>query len=485
MSIMLKLKRGAWSARPVSVRADWGETGLMPRRSRTFAALASAFVASTLLGLAAIAVPAASAGPNFQDNWPGQVEIDYRAPDGSVRQNLQLFLPTDQQPASIQSQFSAQWAAATGGLCQALKDKVAKALVDLGYSLANWDDCSVQATGDLQAAMLSSSQLELRWLVRGNSIKFDVAAPTTPTISATFDMELDVIVNAADTIDGNDHTNVAGAPLTLQSAKLLFSNADFSTDNVFVNVLHPSILSNADNTLNSTVVDLSTIPGGPDLSQTFAKGNTQLHQAAVLISQYFVQPSEPGANEYFDFSMSVNSTNLIFTLARDGTPPPAAAAPTGCVIQHDPTFYLTPDFVATCNAKQPAVAPPDTVWGTTHLYVMETKTGFVGTSSFLENGGWANSFRVGQDYGLDPYPEMLIRDDFFPSSISTLSLVVCSQNLWGRVCTPPTTFPNPGPSASASSTGAGVGGGLPDCTSPASVICGPRSSGHTIIDRRH
>jgi hypothetical protein len=482
---MLNLRRCAWSPRPVSVSADRGDTGLRPKRSRTFAAVASAFLASTLLGLAAIAVPTASAGPNFQDNWPGQVEIDYRAPDGGVRQNLQLFLPADQQPASIQSQFSAQWATATGALCQALKSKVSKALVDQGYSLANWDDCSVQSTGDLQAAMLSPSQLELRWLVHGNSIKFDVGAPTTPTIGATFDMELDVIVNAAGTIDGHDNNNVSGTPLTLQSAKLLFLNADFSTDNVFVNVFHPSILSNADNTLNSTVVDLSTITGGPDLSQTFAKGNTQLHQAAVLISQYFVQPSEPGANEYFDFSMSVNSSNLIFTLARDGTPPPAASAPTGCVIQHDPTFYFTPDYVATCDAKQPAVTPPDTVWGTTHLYIMETHTGFIGTSSFLENGGWANSFRVGQLYGLDPYPEMLIRDDVFPTSISTLSLVVCSQNLWGRVCTPPTTFPNPGPSASASAAGAGVDGGLPDCTSPASVICGPRSSGHLIINSRH
>ena len=69
-------------------------------------------VASLAVGLGA--APSASAGiadPTFQDSWPGQVEVDYRAPDNTVKPNLQTFLPPDKQPGPIGPQFSGPWAA--------------------------------------------------------------------------------------------------------------------------------------------------------------------------------------------------------------------------------------------------------------------------------------------------------------------------------------------------------------------------------------
>jgi hypothetical protein len=42
-----------------------------------------------------------------------------------------------------------------------------------------------------------------------------------------------------------------------------FPYADFSTDNVVVSVGDPSILGQVARALTSTVIDLSTVPGGP------------------------------------------------------------------------------------------------------------------------------------------------------------------------------------------------------------------------------
>jgi hypothetical protein len=413
----------------------------MKRRVLPRLAIAAAVLAAPLAaGVgAATSASAGIADPSFQDNWPGQVEVDYRAADGTVHQNLQLFLPPDQQPTALQPQFSQPWAAAN--LCPTLQAKVAEALASKGYYLAKWDICWIQSTGDMQAAMVSPGQLELRWIVRGNDIRFDVGgAPTTPTLDAKVDIEIDVLINAAGTIDGDDY-NVTGTPLSLQSAQVRFPYADFSTNNVAVSLGAPSILSQAAQTLTSTVIDLSTVPGGPDLSGMITKANTQLHQAATQISQSLVQPGTPGANQHFDFAMSVTSTNLIATLARDGTPPPM---PTGC------EFYGSQVM---CDAQQPA--------GVYDLELALAERGswvFTGIGNILANGAWSN-----RNY--DGRPQLILGN----LNDGTYSVGVCSVNAWGHTCTPPqsVTLTTPAPGGTAS----GSGGITPGC---ALTSCFPR-----------
>lgn len=387
-------------------------------------AVSAATVASLAVGLGT--APSASAGiadPAFQDNWPGQVEVDYRAPDNTVHSNLQMFLPPDKQPAPIGPQFSGPWAAAAGTLCQTLQTHVASTLTAKGYYLARWDSCSVQSTGDLQAAMVSPSQLELRWLVRGNQMAFDVGgAPTAPTLNATFDMEIDVLINAAGTIDGYD-TNVSGTPLSLQSATLRFPYADFSTSNVAVLVGKPSILGQAAQGLTSTAIDLSTVPGGPNLSAILANGNAQLHTAASLISQNLVQSAMPGANEHFDFAMSVTSTNLVLTLARDGTPP--AGTPTGCQWARGDGFTIQ----ATCDSHQPA--------GVSQLGIEDGGPPWIlhqeSVDSFV-NGAWNLRNAAGQ-------PTLQADESGHITYAGwQVSAAVCNFNEWGDLCSPVTTF---------------------------------------------
>ena len=414
----------------------------MKRRVLTRLAIATAVLAAPLaVGFgAATSASAGIADPSFQDNWPGQVEVDYRAADGTVHQNLQTFLPPSQQPAPIEPQFSGPWAAAN--ICPTLQAKVAQALTAKGYYLAKWDLCWIQSTGDMQAAMVSPSQLELRWLVHGNEINFDVGgAPTTPTLDAKFDIEIDVLINAAGTIDGDDY-NVTRTPLSLQSAQVRFPYADFSTHNTAVIIGDPSILGQASDALTSTVIDLSTVPGGPNLSQMITQANTQLHQAASSVSQNLVQPSTPGANQHFDFAMSVNSTNLILTLARDGTPPPM---PTGC------EWYGAQMM---CDAHQPA--------GVYDLELALYEHGswlFTGTGSILENGAWSY-----QNY--DGRPQLVLGN----LNDGTYSVGVCSVNAWGHTCTPPTTvtLQTPAPGGTASGSGGII---TPGC---ALTSCFPR-----------
>jgi hypothetical protein len=405
----------------------------MKKHSCAGLAVTAAMVASLAVGLGtATSARAGIADPTFQDNWPGQIEVDYRAADGTVQQNLQTFLPPNQQPAPIQPQFSGPWAAAN--ICPTLQAKVAEGLAAKGYYLAKWDICWIQSTGDMQAAMVSPSQLELRWLVHGNEINFDVGgAPTTPTLDAKFDIEIDVLINAAGTIDGDDY-NVSGTPLSLQSAVVRFPYADFSTHNTAVIIGKPSILGQAADALTSTVIDLSSVPGGPNLSQMITQANAQLHQAAAQISQKLVQPSTPGANQHFDFTMSVNSTNLILTLARDGTPPPM---PTGCEWYGNQVM---------CDAHQPA--------GVYDLRLALAEHGswyFTGAGTTLTNGTWSN-----QNY--DGRPQLILAD----LNDGTYSVGVCSVNDWGRTCTPPktVTLQTPAPGSPAS----GPSGITPGCT---------------------
>jgi hypothetical protein len=304
-------------------------------------------------------------------------------------------------PTPLSATFGSEWTQSTSSICAQLKSQIAQALVGQGYGLANWDACQLTPVGDLQAETWSNGALELRWVVRGNAIQFDVAAPTTPTVNATFDMTIDVTIGVAGQINAQ-----TVYPLTLNSALVTFANANFSSSNIVLNTVDPSFAQNSDNTMNNTVVDLNKVPNAPDLYSLVDSVDSMLIRGAQQLFQALVAPSAPGAFETFTFSATIDPHNLTFNFIRGGTPPPA---PTGCTYGADVPYQ---GVDAVCDRVQPA--------GVTEL---------TSGSYFAElmNGLWTPQDSLGR-------PEL-----FFGRGAGWDTVAVCSLNEWGETCGPSVT----------------------------------------------
>ncbi len=392
---------------------------------------ASMMVVSSIAGLASIA--AKPAGATGFDHWAGNLELDYRSPEGIVAQNLQNLDPGLNLP-SLQSTFADQWANILPSICPTINAQVAQQVQNSGYSLASWDGCWMNPTGDLQATMLGPNQLALTWLVTGNSFSFDVNAFSTPKINATYDLEIDLVISANSTINGTDTASSPPA-FTLESQTVRFSNANFSSNNVFLNAADPSFGSHADNALDSKVLDLSTIPGHPDFYNIIGKYNALLIKAAALVATDYVQKYfTPGANEYFDLIMSITPTNLVITLAKDGVPP--ADPPVGCELYGSNVFL--------CSAQQPADIK---------TLLLSVNGPVVQSVSYLQDGAWSNA-------NFDGRPELTV------NGVGTYQVSVCGVDLWGQKCTALTTVNVPPPpdggggSGGGGASGGGVNGGV-------------------------
>src|SRR5262249_24908438 len=142
---------------------------------------------AALIGAAA-AVAALSATPTLanpiqivfstanEDNWPGNIQVAYQAPGSSAPSVIPWGLTGSTPPPALSATFGGMWSQSIGSICGQLKSQIAKALTGQGYGLANWDSCHLPVAGDLQAQTWSNGALELRWVVRGNAIQFDVDA---------------------------------------------------------------------------------------------------------------------------------------------------------------------------------------------------------------------------------------------------------------------------------------------------------------------
>ena len=422
-----------------------GDENLPPRRrsprtavrSRLVRFTAGLMAISSFIGLASITAKPASA--TTFDNWAGNLELDYRSAADQTLQNVQSSIGVN---TSLQQVFTQQWGQALTGICPLLNAEVAQQLGNTGYSMANWDSCWVNPFGDLQATMLSPSKLELKWFVPGSSFSFDVDAFSDPTISASFDFELDLTISAASTINGTD-TSSSTPALTLDGVTAKVLNANFSTNNYFVKILAPSFASRADQAMDSAAINVSALPGHPDFYGLIAGYSVDLIHAAHYLSEYLVRPSTPGANEHFDLFIGITNTNLVITLARDGVPP--AGPPVGC------EFYGANEVL--CAEQQ----PPDI----SELLLNVTGGPVVQSVSYLEDGGWTSSNQIGQ-------PELSF------DGVGTYQVSTCGANLWGSKCTAPTTVtlapPPTGGGASASGGGAAGGSGQPGS--------GPRGHAH-------
>jgi hypothetical protein len=396
-------------------------TGVRTRLVRLTAGL---MAISSFVGVASITARPASA--TTFDNWAGNLQLDYKSATGQTLANVQNFVGLN---TSLEQVFTQQWGQALTGICPLLNAEVAHQLSDIGYSMANWDSCWVNPTGYLQATMLSPSRLDLKFRVPGSSFSFDVNAFSNPTISASYDFELELSISINSTVNGTD-TSSSPPALTLDSVTAEVLNADFSTNNYFVKILAPSFASSADQAMDSAPINISALPGHPDFYGLIAGYSVDLIHAAHYLSKYVVQPSTPGANEHFDLFMGITDTNLVITLARDGVPP--AGPPVGCAMYGA--------NVILCAQQQPS--------DISELLLNVTGGPVVQPVSYRESGGWTSSNQIGQ-------PELSF------DGVGTYQVSTCGANLWGSTCTAPTTVTlGPPPSGGgASASGGGVAGG--------------------------
>ena len=169
----------------------------------------------------------AAASPASFDQWPGNVVIDYQAPDGQQATNLQDYL-SDPVP-SVSSIFNAALTTDSAGICNQIEQQVA---IQAGQAvpLKAWH-CTIPGSGDLQAAQPAANNVGLTYLVDGNFITFNYAGvPGGATVNATFDMEFTLSLNFAGQVIAG-----SGTPVDVVSSSLGLSNAHFSSKNKLLN----------------------------------------------------------------------------------------------------------------------------------------------------------------------------------------------------------------------------------------------------------
>ncbi|HXW79526.1 MAG TPA: hypothetical protein VEJ84_08505, partial [Acidimicrobiales bacterium] len=362
--------------------------------------------------LATVGAGPAFAGPVTAGGTSGQIVFDYRTVSGTTLYNVQG-LPGLPAPASLASQLSAQWGDLTAELCNTVIEPQAIQILNSngGYTMKNWQ-CTVPTNGSLQLSQLSSTELQLSWQTQGISISFNINAFTSPKISGTFDADLNIDLDVGSGVTADDSSPTL-SPLSLADESLSFGNANFTGSSL----VPKSALQNTDGTVNSTTLDPSTLEAPPSFNQMVTSTNQFVHQVAAAVYNTYLGP---GVSEYFDLDWAVNNNNLVLTLARDGSAPPAP--PTGCSIS---AYAL--DFEATCNSQQPP--------GVSEITIMETHLGSMGDADNYENGNWTVVNANGQ-----PYADINAWE--FPSTDPTLYLAACSLNEWGSTCAAPTEFPN-------------------------------------------
>ena len=212
------------------------------------AVLSLALAGSAMAGLMTPELAAAS--PASFDQWPGNVVIDYQAPDGQQATNLQDYL-SDPVP-SVSSIFNAALTTDSAAICNQIEQQVA-IQARQAFPLKDWR-CTIPQSGDLQAAQQAANNVGLTYLVDGNFISFNYAGvPGGATVDATFDMEFTLSLNFAGQVIAG-----SGTPVDVVSSSLGLSNAHFSSKNKLLNTFGGTKLKQADAAMNNYTVSPAT-----------------------------------------------------------------------------------------------------------------------------------------------------------------------------------------------------------------------------------
>ena len=286
------------------------------------AVLSLALVGSAMAGLMTPKLAAAS--PPSIDQWPGNVVIDYQAPDGQQATNLPDYL-SDPAP-SVSSIFNTALTTDSAGICNQIEQQIA-IRTKQAFPLKDWH-CTLPDRGDLQAAQPAANDVGLTYLVDGNSISFNYAGvPGGATVDATFDMEFTLSLNFAGQVIAG-----SGTPVDVVSSSLGLSNAHFSSKNVLLNAFGGKKLKQADAAMNSYTVSPAT--DVLNLDPEIATINSQILAAVGPLTEDVAPdgswcglggcPNQPGqiASALFDLSVTVDASNLDLVFSRGRSPPP-------------------------------------------------------------------------------------------------------------------------------------------------------------------
>lgn len=431
-----------------------GPTMKKPHLVSVAAVLSLALAGSATAGL--ITPELAAASPASFDQWPGNVVIDYQAPDGQQATNLQDYL-SDPVP-SVSSIFNAALTTDSAGICNQIEQQVA---IQAGQAvpLKAWH-CTIPGSGDLQAAQPAANNVGLTYLVDGNFITFNYAGvPGGATVNATFDMEFTLSLNFAGQVIAG-----SGTPVDVVSSSLGLSNAHFSSKNKLLNAFGGNKLKQADAAMNSYTVSPAT--NVLNLDPEIATINSQILAAVGPLIEDVAPngswcglggcPNQPGqiASPLFDLSVTVDASNLNLVFSRGAVP---AAAPVGCAFGSSSANPPATIF-AECAPNQPA--------GVTDLELLQEQNGAWSSLGVQASSGWDPSSLDGVPIGswepnagpVTAYAPWM-QGQQLPGSGSTVELTVCSFNEWGSVCDPATSFTLQSNAVSNPPTGAGGGGG--------------------------
>lgn len=412
-------------------------------------ALVLAILAASVLATMALNVSVAGA-VTFHDRWQGKVVSNFTAGKVALHD-----LPISPQPGPIGDAVANLWSESTtqAAVCNKLEAVVA---AESGQPLPveNWH-CSLPATGDLQAALVGPDQLGLQFQLHGITIAFnDPAKPTDPGLRGSFNADVGITLEFAHTVDGSaTHANT----VTILSSQATFSDASFSSSNIFVS---SGILSTIETDVDDYLFPNAASVIGLQPVLTGLDGDLQ-HDAAWIWTHH-VESTAPDSNEVFNLSIGVGASTLTVTYERGVLEP----APVGCSFEANGT-PAGGGVDALCSPHQPH--------GVTTLRLEDLVHGqWIDNASkdrSLEPGAgsagpeWA--FLAGPPYpGWNPndgpdtaFSPLLVDYPKVPKHGGTVEARVCSSNPWGLDCTRPVTLHGVLPGGTGQSSGGGGGGG--------------------------
>ncbi len=420
-----------------------------PRRTAFRALLAAAVAGGT-----SVVLPGAVAyAGGYYNPWAGNPVINYAYQGKAVGSNLQKLLPAP--VPGLDQEFNSAWAASEPGVCHKIEDYLESAL----GSFTGWK-CNLPSSGDLEGALLAPNELGLNFGLSGISISLDYLAAGIDwvTIDGTFDAQAHITLDVANEVDWSDPSQ---SPVRVASSLVSFSGADFSSANVLLHIFDPSALSKADNKVDSTVIAGAAPMLG--LTSDILTLNGDLGSAATAIADLYVLPEYPDAAQGFSLTIGVDSSHVILTFGRGGSPEPA---PRGCEFYPDWSGFApgTTEVDATCS--------PSEARGVGKLVLQEQRRGawthnpkdaqyepgdpasWVSQLAPAPYVAWQPNNGPGSGYApyMTDYPVV-------QQGAPTVQMRVCSSNQWGFNCTAPHAVDQVVGGAGGSGAGGSGGGG--------------------------
>jgi hypothetical protein len=385
------------------------------------------------------ALPATATNPldaqGYIENWPGNILPEYNS--------APLPFPVPIPPLS---QDISQ-AIASIMPCTQIHDGVS---AQLGSKLSKWDSCSVPTNFELRGKMLAANELGLKIIFTNISFSFDVsgALGDNPTIKVTANMELDAVIDFANSINGcipNTDPSFNTSPANVSSAQVGFSGASVTSSNALV-----SILNAVSDALGSSILgQLSAVINSQSLNETSLlnaqvdKQNPQIHTAACTLANLIKTtndfgPPDPNANSFFLLVVTIDAAqNLVIDFERNGR---AALTPNNCFLSslsYGTVEAMCYSYDMSGNVIFDAVDPmflqrwsPDT--GSRQACRLPLTCG----AWVVADNGVSNSWDNPPVRSSVPF----FQDMWFqtqPSPPSAATYEVCGEDLWGGGCGPP------------------------------------------------